>query len=94
MAGMSGILFVYRSVVPAPAADVFAWHERPDALPALLPRGGFVRVERREGGIRDGAWATLSVGIGPLRTKWKARHFGFVAGRQFCDEMVRGPFRA
>jgi hypothetical protein len=25
--------------------------------------------------------------------RWEARHYGYVRGRQFCDEQVRGPFR-
>ena len=24
---------------------------------------------------------------------WEARHYGYVRGKQFCDEQVRGPFR-
>jgi hypothetical protein len=24
---------------------------------------------------------------------WQARHYGYIQGRQFCDEQVRGPFK-
>ena len=24
---------------------------------------------------------------------WEARHYGYVRGKQFCDEQVRGPFK-
>lgn len=24
--------------------------------------------------------------------RWRARHFGFIQGEQFCDELVSGPF--
>jgi ligand-binding SRPBCC domain-containing protein len=85
-------LFVHRSIVPGRAADVFAWHERPDALLDLLPSRRWVRIEHRAGGIRNGGRVALSFGIGPLRIRWEARHFGFVPGEQFCDEQVRGPF--
>jgi ligand-binding SRPBCC domain-containing protein len=85
-------LFVYRSIVPARAADVFRWHERPEALTALLPHTSLLRIEERVGGVRDGGRVTFSVGIGPLRLRWQARHFGFVPDVQFCDEQVRGPF--
>jgi ligand-binding SRPBCC domain-containing protein len=83
--------FVYRSLIQHPADEVFAWHERPDALRALLPSSPWARVDRRSGSVRDGDWVLLSFGIGPFRVRWEARHFGYVAGRQFCDEQVRGP---
>ena len=87
-------LFVHRSVVTAPAAAVFGWHERPDALEQLLPPGRLVRVEHRSGGVRDGGRVTLSIGVGPLRFRWEAHHYGYVRGKQFCDEQVHGPFRS
>jgi ligand-binding SRPBCC domain-containing protein len=70
---------------------VFRWHEQPGALAALTPPG-LVRIERREGGIRNGGQVTLSIGVGPARVRGTARHYGYIAGRQFCDEQVRGPF--
>jgi len=86
-------LFVHRSVVTAPAAEVFGWHERSDALQQLMPAGRLVRIEHRAGGLRDGGRVTLSIGLGPVRFRWEARHYGYVRGKQFCDEQVRGPFR-
>jgi uncharacterized protein len=84
---------VFRSVMPARSADLFRWHERPEALQDLLPPGRFVRIESRNGGVRDGDTVTLSLGFGPFRVRWKARHFGYVPGVQFCDEQVSGPFK-
>ena len=86
-------LFVHRSVVNAPAAAVFRWHERPEALEQLMPPGRLVRIEQRAGGIRDGGRVALSIGLGPVRFRWEARHYGYVRGKQFCDEQVRGPFQ-
>jgi ligand-binding SRPBCC domain-containing protein len=83
--------FVHRSTIDASAADVFRWHERPQAVLDLMPPRG-VRLERRDGGIRNGDSLTFSMGVGPLRLVWEARHFGYVRDRQFCDEQVRGPF--
>jgi hypothetical protein len=45
--------FTYSSIIGAPAADVFRWHEQPGALAALTPPT-LVRIEQQEGGIRDG----------------------------------------
>ena len=88
-----GAVFVFRSIVLGWAGDVFRWHERPDALLDLAPLRRWMRIERREGGLRDGARITFSFGAGPLRLRWEARHYGYVNGTQFCDEQVRGPFR-
>ncbi|HTI36335.1 MAG TPA: SRPBCC family protein [Vicinamibacterales bacterium] len=86
-------VFTYRSIVTGQAADVFRWHERPEALLDLLPSHRVVRIERRTGGLRDGGSVTLSIGIGALRMRWEARHHGYIAGERFCDEQIRGPFR-
>lgn len=85
--------FVHRSVLPAGAAEVFAWHERPEALRALLPSSRFLSILRQTGGVRDGARVVFAVGLGRLRIVWEAVHYGYVEGAQFCDEQVRGPFR-
>jgi ligand-binding SRPBCC domain-containing protein len=86
-------VFVYRSVMPAAAREVFAWHERPDALTELLPASRLVHVQSRSGGIRDGGRIVFTMGVGPVRILWEALHFGYVEGEQFSDEQVRGPFR-
>ena len=85
--------FTYRSIVPGNAAAVFRWHEGPDALSALLPAGGLIRIEERTGGVRDGDLVELSLGFGPLRFQWLSRHLGYVRDREFSDEQLRGPFR-
>jgi ligand-binding SRPBCC domain-containing protein len=85
-------VFVHRSIVPGSAADVFRWHERPDSLYELIPSRRWVRVDGRTGSLRDGT-VVFSVGAGPLRLIWEARHYGYVPGIQFCDEQVRGPFK-
>jgi lipocalin/uncharacterized protein YbjT (DUF2867 family)/ligand-binding SRPBCC domain-containing protein len=83
--------FSYGSIFRAPAAEVFRWHEQPTALAALTPRW-LMRIEEQAGGIRDGGRVTLSIGVGRARVRWVARHYGYIAGRRFCDEQVRGPF--
>jgi lipocalin/ligand-binding SRPBCC domain-containing protein len=83
--------FSYCSIIDAPAAEVFRWHEQPGALAALTP-ARFVRIEQQAGGIRDGGRVTLSIGVGSVRMRWVLRHYGYIACRRFCDEQVRGPF--
>jgi ligand-binding SRPBCC domain-containing protein len=83
--------FTYGSIISAPAAEVFRWHEQPGALAALTP-ARLVRIEQQAGGIRDGGRVTVSIGVASLRVHWVLRHYGYIAGRRFCDEQVRGPF--
>jgi apolipoprotein D and lipocalin family protein len=83
--------FTYCSIIGAPAADVFRWHEQPGALAALTPPA-LVRIEQQEGGIRDGGRVTVSIGLGRARLRWSMRHYGYIAGRRFCDAQVAGPF--
>ena len=48
------------------------------ALRALLPSSRLVRVKRQSGGVEDGACVVFSVGVGPLRMRWVARHYGYL----------------
>ena len=79
-------------LLPLRPRYLFRWHERPEALLDLIPARRWARIENRTGGLRDGGRVTFSIGIGPLRYRWEARHFGYIEGRRFCDEQVRGPF--
>jgi lipocalin/uncharacterized protein YbjT (DUF2867 family)/ligand-binding SRPBCC domain-containing protein len=83
--------FTYSSIIGAPTADVFRWHEQPGALAALTP-AALVRIEQRNGGIRDDGRVTVSIGLGRARLRWSMRHYGYADGRRFCDEQVAGPF--
>jgi len=84
--------FTHRSVIDANADELFRWHERPQALLDLTPWRRWVRIEHQTGGVRDGDRIALSIGAGPVRLLWEACHYGYVQGRQFSDEQVRGPF--
>lgn len=86
------MLFRYRSIVSASAAELFRWHERPEAVLDLVPFRRWVRIEDQRGGLHDGGTVTIAMGLGRLRLRWRARHFGFIQDEQFCDELVDGPF--
>lgn len=80
--------FVRSLIVHAPVEEVFAFHEREDALPRLSPPFPPMRVVSREGGIRPGARVDLR--IGPIR--WLALHTVYEPHRLFVDEQIEGPF--
>lgn len=82
-----------RSVrIERPAAEVFAWHERPGAFARLGPPWERVEVTRHVGGIRDGARVSLRTKVGPIWLKWEIEHRDYIEGRQFRDVLRSGPF--
>ncbi len=87
-------VFEKRTRIPAPAAKVYAWHESPDAFEKLIPPGEPVKIADRGQGIRDGSRVVLEVGPFPFRRKWVAEHRDCIAGRQFRDVQVQGPFKS
>ncbi len=85
--------FSWRSSLPVSAGELAAWHERPGALERLLPPWQRVSVIERSGGVRDGARVVIALGPRALGLHWHVMHRDYVAGRQFADEQVSGPFR-
>lgn len=76
----------------APAAEVFAWHERPGAFERLTPPWEPVRVVERRGGIRDGDRLVMEMGRPPATMRWVAEHRDYRPGESFCDVQLQGPF--
>lgn len=82
----------FRSTLPVPREEAFAWHERPGAFQRLTPPWEEVRMVEQDGGIRDGGRVVLKVRRGPLAFTWELRHLDYVHGERFVDEQVSGPF--
>jgi len=80
-------VFEKSVVIHAPIEEVFAFHEREDALPLLTPAFPPVRVIRKSGGIEPGGRVELRVG--PFR--WLALHTEYEKPRLFVDEQIEGP---
>lgn len=83
----------FKSRIEAPAHKVFDWHTRSGAFERLVPPWMDVRLQKMEG-LRNGQKAVMSVGLGPARKQWVARHEGYEDGRQFRDVQEEGPFKA
>ena len=82
--------FEKATLVPASAADVFAWHQRPGAFDRLQPPWDPTKLIASEG-IRDGSRVVLQVRA-PWPRRWVAEHFEIIEGRQFRDRQLHGPF--
>jgi len=77
----------HSSVVAAPLADVFAWHERPGAIARLTPPWSPVRVAAEAQSLRDGQ-AVLKL---PGGVPWVAQHSGYDPPHRFVDELTSLP---
>ena len=91
---MSRSRFVKESIIRAPPARVFAFHELPDALARLTPPWESSRVLQAAKISEVGSEAideTRILGIVPAR--WVARHTAYDPPRMFEDVQVKGPFR-
>lgn len=84
--------FVHESVVRAPVARVFAFHEAPGALERLTPPWEKTRVVLRGQSLAPGTRVVIAVKIGPLWKEWEARHTRYEKDVLFEDVQVRGPF--
>jgi ligand-binding SRPBCC domain-containing protein len=85
-------IFVRRSRIEVPAAEVYAWHAMPDALERLTPPGEHVKIIEKTGGIEGGARIVIQFGRWPFRRLWVAEHQDYEEGRYFSDLQVSGPF--
>ena len=78
--------------VPVTLDTLFGWHERPGAFLRMSPPWDAPKVVSHTGGIRDGARVELRVHAGPVPTTWVLEHRDYIAGRQFRDVLLQGPF--
>ena len=85
-------VFEKRSLIAAPAARVFAFHERPDAFELLQPPDDDTTVIEKSVGIDVGARVVVDTRVGPFTQRIVAVHTKYEAGRMFEDTMERGPF--
>lgn len=98
-----GLHATWQLRVPVPAAELWAWHERPGAFERLAPPWQRVAVVRTDGRITDGARVELCARVAPVpaldplarlvvRERWVVEHRDYIAGQQFRDVMLEGPF--
>ncbi|MEM7202869.1 MAG: SRPBCC family protein [Planctomycetota bacterium] len=84
--------FVKESVLPASPAEVFAFHERPEAFALLLPPWERTEILVPPRGLAVGHRVELRTRMGCFWVKIVAEHVGYEPGRSFEDVMREGPF--
>ncbi|HAN30006.1 MAG TPA: TIGR01777 family protein [Myxococcales bacterium] len=83
---------VWSTLLPHRLEEVFEWHDQPGALQRLLPPWERVEVVASSGHIRAGAEVHLQMRVGPLVSRWHARHGVYEPPHHFEDEAVKSPF--
>ena len=84
-------LFEHTATFPFSRETVWNWHARPGAVRRIMPDWEGIRPVE-VGGITDGAVTEFRMKIGIVPQRWVAKHYDYVEGQQFCDNMVKGPF--
>ncbi len=87
-------VFTYQSTILAPANTVFNWHTKPQAFSQLTPPWEPVSLQGPPGNITEpGSRTTIIIkALGVLPIRWVAQHNHTIAGQQFCDTQISGPF--
>lgn len=86
--------FVKETLIAAPAARVFAFHEATDALQRLTPPWQRTEIVQPPRSLAVGTRVILRTRVGPVWQTIEAEHVEYEAGRMFADRMIRGPFRS
>ena len=82
----------YTTLIHASVAEVFAFHERPEALTELTPPWAKVQIITPPTSLAVGTRVVLRTRIGPFWKRWVAEHTAYEAGHFFEDKQVSGPF--
>ena len=85
--------FIKRVEIPFQVHEVFNYHTRHRAIDRLIPPWSFLRVIKRNNGLENGTTCILELRYGPLKSKWTAKHVGYLQDKVFQDEMIKGPLK-
>lgn len=86
-------IFRYSSVIDAPAAEVFAWHERDGALERLSPPWDPLKIIMK-GGISPGSITRMIMNECHVPYRWTALHTDYVKDSMFRDIQIYGPLKS
>jgi ligand-binding SRPBCC domain-containing protein len=83
--------FEHRSLIPAPAERVMAFHEDPRALSKLTLPPTFIQVLRDDRTSLTSGEIEFNLWMGPFPIRWVAEHTPGPIPTSFEDRMARGP---
>ena len=85
--------FSAELALPVPAAEAFAWHERPGTFERLQPPWEPLKILKKPTSLEPGNVVELESKLGPFPLKMRFVHGAYRQGELFCDSQERGPFR-
>lgn len=83
--------FVYETLMPVSAEEVYRWHQRDAAFERLVPPGQPVSLLKKDPGLEVGVEVVIQMGRYPFCLAWHAEHIQCVPDRSFTDKQVKGP---
>ncbi len=87
--------FVKESIIKASPEDVFAFHERPDAIELLVPPWENATVVQKAEISKIGSRAIIETRLfGLVSVRWVAEHTAYEPPRMFEDVQISGPFKS
>jgi ligand-binding SRPBCC domain-containing protein len=87
------VRYVRECVIKAPPAEVFGFHESPEALRHLIPPWEKMRISESAGSLKTGSRVVLAGRIlGLIPVRWVAVHTEYDPPRLFADVQQSGPF--
>ena len=78
--------------IEAPAKIAYNWHEMPGALERMIPPWVKTRIGKHDPEIENGSRACIETRFFGVWRKWVVEHENVVAGSQFTDHQISGPF--
>jgi ligand-binding SRPBCC domain-containing protein len=86
--------FTARSIIRTTPAQLFAFHELPDAFLRLLPPGEKIRVIQIAPNLNVGSRTIVRIRIVFVWVTFESLHTAYDPPHSFEDQQVRGPFRS
>jgi ligand-binding SRPBCC domain-containing protein len=83
--------FEHRSLIPAPAERVMAFHQDPRALSKLILPLTPIQILRDDRTTLTSGEIEFNLWMGPFPIRWVAEHMPGPIPTSFTDRMVRGP---
>ncbi len=86
-------VFVQKTQIEVPVADLFAWHARDGAINRLTPPWAPLTLISRTGhGIDQGVQLKFRMKVLGIPMIWEAEHVEYKKNELFRDRQVKGPF--
>lgn len=85
--------FIRKCHIEAPQKVLHDWHHAKSVFHRIQPPWESAKIVNKADSISNGLEEHIQIQMGPLKQLWIARYQNVIAGKQFCDLQVKGPFK-